>query len=64
MLDRIHERQAEIKEQEYWEELKAVIKRNEEVVSHCVLSHVHALHALHIPISTNLFDLTVIIALA
>ena len=25
MLDRIHERQAEIKEKEYWEQLKAVI---------------------------------------
>ena len=33
MLDRIHERQAEIKEQEYWEELKVVIRLNEEVVS-------------------------------
>lgn len=32
MLDRVHERQAEIKEKEYWEQLKAVIKRNEEVV--------------------------------
>lgn len=37
MLDRILERQAEIKEQEYWEQLKAVIKSNEEVVSNFVL---------------------------